>query len=141
MIRALPILSLLACLLFVSGCGKKDPPPPALPIENPGVTVTPLPVEKDRIAGKDKEPVDVTKINPEGKGAYTRGQFKTLVMGKSKEEVLRRLGEPESTSQDGADDYFFYHDRTRADDGNIDELAHVVMHNGVVVRVNFKPKD
>jgi predicted small lipoprotein YifL len=141
--RRICSFALVAVLVSLVGCGKKDPPTPPVAPEPPNVIATPLPPEKDRgPVPKDKESVvDPTKIDPTGKGAYTRDQFKALIMDKPKEEVLRRLGEPETTSQDGDDEYWFYHDRTRNDDGSIDEVAHVVMFKGVVKRVRFKPRD
>jgi hypothetical protein len=141
--RPIYSLCLMAVLVVSAGCGKKEPPAPPVPPEPPNVITTPLPPETDKgPTPKDREPlVDPTKINPTGKGAYTRDQFRALIKDKTKEEVLRRLGEPETTSQDGNDEYWFYHDRTRNEDGSIDEVAHVVMYKGVVKRVNFKPRD
>ena len=136
----------VALLISVVGCGKKTPPPsPVVPDPVTGVLPPPAEKDKDKVVVKDKEPaVDPTRIDPTGKGALTRDQFRLLVKGKTKEEVERRLGKPETTQEDGDDEYWFYHDRTRDEDGSIDDVAHVVMHKGIVQRVNFggaKAKD
>jgi hypothetical protein len=140
--RRILSLSLMAILVSSVGCGKKASPPPPVEPEPPSAVTTPSPLEKDKtVMPKDREPtVDPTKISPSGNGTLTRPQFRALV-GKSKDDVLRRIGPADTIGRDGADEYWYYNDRSTNDDGTLDERAHVVMHNGIVKRVYFKPRD
>jgi hypothetical protein len=132
---------LMASLITLVGCSSKKPPPSAPtpePLDKAPTVVVPATPDKDK-AGKDKEATG-NPTTPGNKSVLTRAEFRLLV-GKSKEDVLRRIGPPDSTGQDQADEYWFYNERTTNDDGALDERANVTLQNGIVKRVFFKPRD
>jgi hypothetical protein len=139
MTRAFALATVLLCLSFF-GCGaRKDrggnpvEPIPAPP-PSTGTPVTPT------TPGPSGE--NPPKEEPGKKATYTREQFRIMVVGKTKDELIRTLGEAESPSRDGDDEYWFYYGRTtNPADGTIDDFAQVVMNKGVVKRVRFKPRD
>jgi hypothetical protein len=135
---------LMASLITLVGCSSKKPPPTAPApeqLDKAPTVVVPATPDKDKAAGKDKEPTgSPTTPAPGSKGVLTRAEFRGLV-GKTKDDVLRRIGPADSTGKDGDDEYWFYNERTTNDDGTVDERANVTLQNGVVKRVFFKPRD
>lgn len=68
----------------------------------------------------------------------TREEFRKLLVGKTKDEVIAAVGRPEQTS-DGVMSLWSYYDRTVDPvTGKVDAVAHVHFdRSGVVVRVNY----
>jgi outer membrane protein assembly factor BamE (lipoprotein component of BamABCDE complex) len=130
-------------LVALSGCRKSEAPAvkdkdPAAPPSTP----TPEVLDLTRVQpSTDKSTAPPT--DPAGnKAEFTRDQFKSLFIGRSKEELVKRLGEPNSTGKDGDDEYWHYHERTQNPaDGSLDDDAMVTMRKGVVLRITFKPRD
>jgi outer membrane protein assembly factor BamE (lipoprotein component of BamABCDE complex) len=84
------------------------------------------------------------KAKSEAKGAtegkvYTREQFRALIIGKTREEVIKAVGKPERTQEvSGYGEYWFYRNLTKDPiTDKLDFSAQVVFENGVVNRVNY----
>jgi len=73
------------------------------------------------------------------KEKYTREEFRKLVVGKNKKQIIEALGKPESTMDITSDEIWNYdgslvYDATT---GIAQNSIQVVIRNGVAIRVNF----
>jgi hypothetical protein len=69
---------------------------------------------------------------------FLRGDFKSLVMGKTPEEVIKRVGKPDSTQDIGGEPTWYYRNRTiDPTTGAVDDKAQVEFKNGRAVGVNY----
>jgi outer membrane protein assembly factor BamE (lipoprotein component of BamABCDE complex) len=75
---------------------------------------------------------------PTGAKQYTREEFRAMLVGKSKEDVLKLAGKPDVTQDGGRTEYWYYNGRT-ADPitGKTDVRAQVVINDGSVSKVNY----
>jgi hypothetical protein len=70
--------------------------------------------------------------------ALGRGAFRELVMGKTQEEVIDRVGPPERTAADSDTVYWHYRRRTRDPvTGEADSDAQLVFRGGRVSAVSY----
>lgn len=71
---------------------------------------------------------------PSSSKVYTRDEFRQAVLGKTPDEVLKLLGKPDRTDEDGPQ--WIYYDRRRDPlTGKIDELTFVRFSGGRVADV------
>ena len=71
----------------------------------------------------------------EAKAAYSRAEFRALVIGKTEAEVVAAVGQPDAI-QDGGDRIWYYHGRTRDPvTGRIEGSVLLILKAGRVVRV------
>ena len=69
---------------------------------------------------------------------YTRGEFTSMVMGKSEVEVLDHLGKPDRTATDSDARYWHYKGRTKDPvSGETDTDAQLVFRDGRVTAVTY----
>lgn len=76
---------------------------------------------------------------PADKKVYSREEFRSLVMGKTPDEVTKVLGKPVSTSDKGDGQPTWYYENLSRDpaSGRLDSWIAVRFANGVVVSVSF----
>ena len=70
----------------------------------------------------------------------TREEFKSMVMGKTPDEVIAAVGRPNSTSEDTTSDRSLWHYHSFVIDpitGNAGLSTQVVFEGGKVVKINF----
>ncbi len=88
--------------------------------------------QKDEEAAKGKTERDVKDRR------YTRDEFRSLVVGKDREEVLGLLGKPRSTQESGPLEFWDYPGRTTdPTTGKTDQGVQVEFENGTVSGVTF----
>jgi hypothetical protein len=104
------------------GCGPKQNPAT-------GQQGTPPPTQEVKAA---------PTTTAEAKKVYTREEFKSLVMGKTADGVLKAVGKPDSTLEFG-DEPSWYYKRVTTDpvSGKVDYSAQLIFAGGVVVGVNY----
>jgi outer membrane protein assembly factor BamE (lipoprotein component of BamABCDE complex) len=70
---------------------------------------------------------------------YTREEFERLVIGKTKDEVIKAVGRPDRTSKQAeGTEYWYYSDVIRDPiTGKLDRQVQVVFEDGLPVRINF----
>lgn len=79
--------------------------------------------------------------SPAAKKTYSRDEFTKLVMGKTGDEVIKRLGRPDTTQENAStpdSPTWFYHDITIDPvSGKTDYAAQLIFDRGKVVNVNY----
>lgn len=69
---------------------------------------------------------------------WSRDEFRSAIMGKTKHQVINILGRPDSTQElPGSQTSWFYNQRTKNGSGKNDATAQVTFQGGVVVRINY----
>jgi hypothetical protein len=98
-------------------------------------------VQKDRaeqLAAKPVEKDKKVKERDTKNRKYTRDEFKQLVLGKTRDEVIGLLGKPNATQESGDLELWNYYSRTTdPTTGKTDQDAQVEFQNGRVENVTF----
>jgi hypothetical protein len=98
-------------------------------------------VEKDRaeqLAAKQVEKDKRVKERDTKNRKYTRDEFKQLVLGKTRDELIGLLGKPNATQESGDLELWDYYSRTTdPTTGKTDQDAQVEFQNGRVENVTF----
>ncbi len=69
---------------------------------------------------------------------WSREEFRSAIMGKTKHQVINILGRPDSTQElPGSQTSWFYKQRTKDAAGKTDASAQVTFQGGVVARINY----
>lgn len=86
---------------------------------------------------KDDKPAAVEQ-KPAAKKAYTRDEFRKLVLNKTADEVIKAVGKPDSTSELG-DSVWWYYKNVTTDPitGKTDQSVQLAFSGGVVASVNY----
>lgn len=79
-----------------------------------------------------------TQTEPANK-LYTRDEFRTLVMGKTQDEVIAAVGKPDKASQEPDREFWRYFGRTYdpAANGKAEDSAELEFNSGRVARVRI----
>ena len=120
-------LCLLACVVLVVGVemARKANPEWAAEMDRQ------VAERQKQIAADASDAERLTKV-------YPRGEFNTLVVGKTADGVLKAVGKPSSTSEIGQFSYWRYSFRTKDTvSGNNDWSATVVFKNGISQSVTY----
>jgi hypothetical protein len=87
---------------------------------------------------REMRQANIKKWEAEAAAPPLRHKFEASLKGECTQGVLRAVGKPDSTSQVGNVEYWYYSGRSRdGTTGKTDTSAQVVMEGGCVVRVNF----
>lgn len=70
--------------------------------------------------------------------AYTRDEFRSLVVGKTPDEVRAAVGSPDSTSDTEGGVFWYYKNHTRDPANGTADRTQIVFRGGVVSAVNFR---
>lgn len=113
------------CGVTAIGCRPADRPVTSVPATSPA----------PRLPASIPGPAPAT--TPAAK-RWTRDEFRALVMGKTKDEVIAAVGKPDKTQEDRTAEYWYYDKRTYdpVAEKN-DNRVQVVFKDGIVTGVNF----
>jgi outer membrane protein assembly factor BamE (lipoprotein component of BamABCDE complex) len=86
-----------------------------------------------------KKQVQSGKATPRKRaGRFTREEFRKLLMGKTKDEVLATIGKPTSTGHSGSDEFWYYDNKCYDPiSGKPDYFVPVQFRGNVVVDIDF----
>jgi hypothetical protein len=100
-----------------------------------GGQARPGPADSDQAAADNRGPA---KAEAEVKRVYTRAEFRVLVLGKTPDEVIKAVGNPDRTSESGVAVFWYYDARTtNPATSRTDSKAQLVVRDGKVAEVNY----
>lgn len=89
-------------------------------------------------ARRNRPPATPAAPAAPGPTVYDREEFRAVLLGKTPDEVLARIGTPDSTQDYAGRGNWYYRGRTRDPvTGDLDARAQVVFRDGRVKSVNF----